>query len=150
MATFTARCSRTSTCPRAPPRCTPSCRSPAPMPGAPDQSGTGQAAEIILIDTSGSMDMPSAKIAAARRAAQVALDEIIDGTLFAVVAGNTGSQMVYPYQPELATMTPQTAGRGEADRRRGPDVGGDGDRSVDQLDPRAVPHPPRRSATPSC
>ena len=72
--------------------------------GSAGQSGAGQAAEIILIDTSGSMDMPSAKIAAARRAAQVALDEITDGTLFAVVAGNTGSQMIYPFNPMLAVM----------------------------------------------
>jgi len=72
--------------------------------GQAGQSGAGDAAEIILIDTSGSMDMPSAKMIAARRAAHVALDEIHDGTLFAVVAGNTGAQMIYPLQPSMVRM----------------------------------------------
>jgi hypothetical protein len=67
-------------------------------------SGT-EAAEIIIVDTSGSMDMPPNKIAAARRAAKVAVGEIVDGTWFAVVAGHTVAQMVYPSHPGLAKMT---------------------------------------------
>ena len=64
-----------------------------------------EAAEVIIVDTSGSMDMPPNKIAAARRAAKVALDEIVNGTWFAVVAGHTVAQMVYPTHPGLAKMT---------------------------------------------
>lgn len=72
--------------------------------GRAGQTGFGDAAEVIIVDTSGSMDMPSAKIAAARRAAHVALDEIIDGTWFAVVAGNTGAQIVYPRTGGMVKM----------------------------------------------
>src|SRR3954452_10409358 len=53
--------------------------------GAAGQTGAGAAAEVIIIDTSGSMDLPPTKISAARRAAKVALDEIVDGTSFAVI-----------------------------------------------------------------
>ena len=67
-----------------------------------------EAAEMIIVDTSGSMDMPPAKIAAARRAARVALGEIVDGTWFAVMAGHTVAQMVYPSHPGLAKMTDVT------------------------------------------
>jgi hypothetical protein len=78
-------------------------------------SGAGQAgasgssvAEVLVIDRSGSMDMPPAKLAAAKRAAIVALDEILDGTKFAVVAGNNEAEMIYPSQPTLATMSERT------------------------------------------
>jgi len=74
--------------------------------GQAGRGGFGDAAEIIIIDTSGSMDMPSAKIIAARRAAHVALDEISDGTWFAVVAGNTGAQLIYPRAGSLVKMDP--------------------------------------------
>ena len=53
-------------------------------------AGRGEAAEVIIVDTSGSMDMPPSKIAAARRAgARWRCDEIVDGTWFAVVSGHT-------------------------------------------------------------
>ena len=50
------------------------------------------------------MDMPSAKIRAARQAAKVAVDEIVDGTWFAVVSANTTATMCYPLQPQMARM----------------------------------------------
>ena len=64
--------------------------------GQAGQGGFGDAAEIVIIDTSGSMDMPSAKIAAARRAAHVALDEIHDGTWFVEDLGSTNGTWVGP------------------------------------------------------
>jgi hypothetical protein len=73
--------------------------------GTAGQSGHGDAAEIIIVDTSGSMDMPASKIVAARRAAKVALDEIVDGTWFAVISGHSVAQMVYPTHPGMAKMT---------------------------------------------
>lgn len=76
--------------------------------GVAGRSGDTAAAEVIIVDTSGSMDMPPAKIAAARRAAKVAVDEIVDGTWFAVVAGHTHAQMVFPPHPGLAKMTDVT------------------------------------------
>jgi hypothetical protein len=45
------------------------------------------------------MDMPTAKIVAARRAAKVAIGEIVDGTWFAVISGHSVAQMVYPVAP---------------------------------------------------
>ena len=75
--------------------------------GVAGQAGT-EAAEVIIVDTSGSMDMPPAKIAAARRAAKVAVEEIVDGTWFAVVSGHTVAQMVYPVHPGLARMSSET------------------------------------------
>jgi len=71
-------------------------------------SSAGEAAEVLIIDTSGSMDMPPSKIAAARRAGSAALGEIVDGTWFAVVSGHTVAQMVYPKHPGLAKMTDVT------------------------------------------
>jgi von Willebrand factor type A C-terminal domain/von Willebrand factor type A domain len=76
--------------------------------GVAGQGDAGDAAEILIIDTSGSMDMPASKIAAARRAGKVALDEIVDGAWFAVMAGHTVAQMVYPEHPGLAKMSDVT------------------------------------------
>ena len=72
------------------------------------------AAEVILIDTSGSMGRRG--VMDAGHAAKAALNEIIDGTLFAVVSGNGTAQIVYPYahQGALAVMSSHT--RTEAHR----------------------------------
>jgi hypothetical protein len=76
--------------------------------------GDGSAAEVIIIDTSGSMGRRG--VQAAGVAATAALKEITDGTLFAVVSGNGTAQIVYPTSRHsaLAVMSPQT--RGEAIR----------------------------------
>lgn len=73
--------------------------------GAGKAGVSGDAAEIIIVDTSGSMDMPPTKIAAARRAAKVAIGEIVDGAWFAVLSGHSLAQMVYPPHPGMAKMT---------------------------------------------
>jgi von Willebrand factor type A domain. len=72
------------------------------------------AAEVILIDTSGSMGRRG--VMEAGHAAKAALNEIVDGTLFAVVSGNGTAQIVYPYahQGALAVMSSHT--RTEAHR----------------------------------
>jgi len=69
---------------------------------------SGEVAEVIIVDTSGSMDMPPAKIAAARRAAKVAIGEIVDGAWFAVLSGHSVAQMVYPAHPGMAKMSEVT------------------------------------------
>ncbi len=53
----------------------------------------GSAGEIIIIDTSGSMD--GDRIAAARKAGVAALQEIPDGTWFAVIGGSNEARLVY-------------------------------------------------------
>jgi hypothetical protein len=65
---------------------------------------TAEVGEIVIVDTSGSMDIPPTKIAAARRAAAAAVEEIIDGAWFAVVSGHSEAQMVYPAQPGMVKM----------------------------------------------
>jgi hypothetical protein len=74
--------------------------------GTGQAGGSGGAAEAIIIDCSGSMGAPRAKIIAARQAAAAAVDEIADGTWFAVIAGVGLAQPVYPQ-----------AGMVQADRR---------------------------------
>jgi hypothetical protein len=79
-------------------------------------AGTGSAAaEIIIIDTSGSMENPPTKIRAARHAAQVAIDEIADGVYFAVIAGTDSAETVFPpARSELAMVRADAATRTNA------------------------------------
>ena len=56
----------------------------------------GQAAEVLIVDTSGSMTAPSTRIRAARLAAAEAIDGIRDGVAFAVVAGGPVATTVFP------------------------------------------------------
>ena len=56
----------------------------------------GEAAEVLVIDTSGSMGEPTGRIEAVRHAAAEAIDGIRDGVLFAVVAGTDRAAMVFP------------------------------------------------------
>jgi hypothetical protein len=62
------------------------------------------AAEVIVIDCSGSMGDPAAKIAAARRATRAAIDALPDGVLFAVVAGRHDARMVFPQSERMVVL----------------------------------------------
>ena len=80
--------------------------------GQAGQSG-GAAGEIIIVDTSGSMgttNMNAAKVAAA-----AAVDQIIDGTWFAVVAGNHQAYLAYPPVRTGAAHVFSTAARSVGD-----------------------------------
>ncbi len=59
-------------------------------------ASAASAAEIIIIDCSGSMGMPEAKLIQAREATAAAIDVIRDGTAFAVVAGAGRAWSLYP------------------------------------------------------
>ncbi len=74
----------------------------------------GSAAEVILIDTSGSMGRRG--VQAAGEAAKAALAEIVDGTLFSIVSGNGTAQIVYPYSHQGALVPMAAHTRGEANR----------------------------------
>ena len=65
-------------------------------------ASAASAAEIIIIDCSGSMGMPEAKLKRAREAATAAIDAIRDGTAFAVVAGAGRAWSLYPEGGGLA------------------------------------------------
>jgi hypothetical protein len=77
----------------------------APDPGPAPAAG---AAEIIIIDCSGSMSAPMTKIVAARQATAAAVDAIRDGVAFAVVAGTGGAKPVFPQYPGLVTADART------------------------------------------
>jgi hypothetical protein len=62
------------------------------------------AAEVIVIDCSGSMGDPAAKIAAARRATRAAIDALPDGVVFAVVAGRHDARMVFPQSERMVVL----------------------------------------------
>ena len=83
--------------------------------GVAGQTGAGDAGEIIILDTSGSMG--DLEMEQAKQAAQAALAEIVDGTYFAVVSGNGAAFLAYPHVrsgPGMVRMSPQT--RAEASR----------------------------------
>jgi hypothetical protein len=74
----------------------------APVPGE-------SAAEVLIIDTSGSMGTPPGRIMAARQAAAEAIDTVHDGVLFAVVAGTDRAHPIFPtWGPGLAVADPST------------------------------------------
>ncbi len=77
--------------------------------GQAGQTGTADAAEIIIVDTSGSMGEQG--IQQGRYAATAALNEITDGTWFAVIAGNHVGNLVFPYPggpTQMVRMDPST------------------------------------------
>jgi hypothetical protein len=77
--------------------------------GLAGRTGQGEAGEIVIVDTSGSM--AGSRIEMAKQAAMVACDAIIDGTKFAIIAGTHQAYLAYPRVtsgPGLVTMTPQT------------------------------------------
>lgn len=69
---------------------------------------SSDAAVVIMVDCSGSMNYPSAKMDAARRATEAALDTLRDGTAFAVVAGTHRAREVYPGGGRLAVADAAT------------------------------------------
>jgi hypothetical protein len=85
--------------------------------GSAGFAGTGgqpDAAEIVIVDTSGSMYVPRTKIDAAREATAVAIDCIRDGVAFGVIAGTDLARVVYPDDGVLVPASDAT--RAEAKR----------------------------------
>src|SRR4051794_20772973 len=82
------------------------------------------AAEVIIIDTSGSMDYPRTKMSAAIRAAQTAVDSLRDGVAFAVVSGSARARMVYPPNEQLVAADARTRQEAKAALERMRPAGG--------------------------
>ncbi|WP_264032202.1 VWA domain-containing protein [Cellulosimicrobium sp. SH8] len=77
--------------------------------------GAGGVAEIIMVDTSGSMS--GRNMEAAKHAAQVAVDQILDGTWFAIVGGSHVANRVFPYpNARMAMVQMEPGARAEAKR----------------------------------
>jgi hypothetical protein len=66
------------------------------------------AAEVILVDTSGSMEFPPEKMRAARHATAAAIAAIRDGVYFAVAGGSNTARMIYPKQRKLVEASAST------------------------------------------
>ncbi|MFF5704219.1 VWA domain-containing protein [Streptomyces sp. NPDC012794] len=66
------------------------------------------AAVVIMVDCSGSMEYPPDKMRGAREATAAAIDTLRDGTAFAVIAGTHEAKEVYPGRGGLATAGPAT------------------------------------------
>jgi von Willebrand factor type A C-terminal domain/von Willebrand factor type A domain len=73
------------------------------------------AAEIIIVDCSGSMAAPMAKLIQARQATAAAIDVIRDGTAFAVVAGARRAWPIYPAKGNQMAIADPTS---RADAKR--------------------------------
>ncbi|HEV7629050.1 MAG TPA: VWA domain-containing protein [Streptomyces sp.] len=88
---------------------------PGTDPGSPSipQTGTGRtdAAVVIVIDCSGSMDYPPAKMRNARAATAAAIATVHDGVSFAVVAGTHQAAEIYPGNGTLAVADETTRGQ---------------------------------------
>jgi hypothetical protein len=77
--------------------------------GAGAAGQAGAAGEIVLVDTSGSMGRT--RLEAAKVAASAAIDQIADGTWFAVVAGTHQAYLAFPAVRSgtgMAVMDPQS------------------------------------------
>ncbi len=68
----------------------------------------GSAAEIIIIDSSGSMGAPVQKLIQARQATAAAIDALRDGVAFAIVTGSHVARALYPPDAGLATANART------------------------------------------
>lgn len=81
----------------------------------PEAAGAAQsAAQVIMVDCSGSMSSPATKISEAKRATAAAIDTLRDGVAFAVIAGRTDADMVYPPRAQLVPASPQTRAEAKA------------------------------------
>ena len=80
-------------------------------------TGQPEAAEIVIIDTSGSMGAPRRKLEAAREATGIAIDCVRDGVAFGVIAGTDSATAVYPTDGTLVPASAPT--RAESKRALG-------------------------------
>ncbi|GAA2597284.1 VWA domain-containing protein [Streptomyces axinellae] len=79
-----------------------------PDPGRAAAAEGANAAVVIMVDCSGSMDYPPVKMRNARAATAAAIDTLRDGVAFAVVAGTHQAKEVFPGEGGLATADAAT------------------------------------------
>ncbi|MYU00321.1 MULTISPECIES: VWA domain-containing protein [unclassified Streptomyces] len=94
-----------------------------PLPGtAPSAAfAPGRAADaavVLMVDCSGSMDYPPTKMRNARDATAAAVDTLREGTRFAVVAGTHVARDVYPGNGRLAVADATTKAQAKEALRR--------------------------------
>ncbi|MEV0010339.1 VWA domain-containing protein [Streptomyces sp. NPDC047973] len=76
--------------------------------GVPVPGRAADAAVVLMVDCSGSMDHPPTKMRNAREATAAAVETLRDGTRFAVVAGTHVAKDVYPGGGRLAVADART------------------------------------------
>jgi hypothetical protein len=81
---------------------------PAVTAQAPATSPAPDCAQIIIIDCSGSMNMPEGKMKAVMGAAAAAVNMIRDGVAFAIIAGNERAVPLFPDDGTMAIAGPRT------------------------------------------
>ncbi|CAL9568101.1 hypothetical protein SUDANB178_04740 [Streptomyces sp. enrichment culture] len=86
--------------------------------GALVPPGRPSAAVAVMVDCSGSMDYPPAKMRGAREATAAAIDILRDGTRFAVIGGTHVAQEVYPGGGRLAVADATTREQAKQALRR--------------------------------
>lgn len=82
--------------------------------GSAGAIGVTDAAEIIIIDISGSMNYPRSKLRAAQEATLAAIDCIREGVLFAIIAGTKLAHQIYPAHGSLVPASPETRAEAKA------------------------------------
>jgi hypothetical protein len=83
-----------------------------------------EAAEVLILDCSGSMSFPPDKLVKAKEAASAAIDELRDGVSFALVAGSYGARMLWPAEPKLVPADDRTRAAAKAALRTLSSAGG--------------------------
>jgi hypothetical protein len=83
--------------------------------GTAAPTATPDKAVVLIVDTSGSMGQPNTKIRAARHALAASLEELPDGTWFAVISGSHEAMCVYP--PTFATGEPPALAKADGRTR---------------------------------
>jgi VWA domain-containing protein len=86
--------------------------------GAQVPARPADAAEIVILDVSGSMADPRAKLHAAKKATAVAIDLIRDGVMFGVIAGSETARSVYPASGALVPASASTRDEAKREVRR--------------------------------
>jgi hypothetical protein len=72
------------------------------------------AAEIVIVDASGSMVSPSSKLKAAKQATAAAIDAVRDGVAFGVIAGTETASAVFPRSGALVPASAETRTQAKA------------------------------------
>ncbi|GAA0904324.1 VWA domain-containing protein [Virgisporangium ochraceum] len=82
------------------------------------RTSAASSAQVIIIDTSGSMAYPPTKLTNAKKATLAAVHALHDGVPFAIVSGDSMARMVYPTREGMEAASPATRARAENAVRR--------------------------------
>ncbi|MEU2514986.1 vWA domain-containing protein [Streptomyces syringium] len=90
----------------------------SPSPSGVSPTAAPDAAVVIMVDSSGSMEYPPVKMRNARDATAAAIDTLRDGVAFAVVSGTHQAKEIYPGGGRLAVADATTRGQAKEALRK--------------------------------